>query len=167
MVHGTGRAPQSGVMPGPPLQPLALRQKGLASLSAGWGAGALTCHLHDLVPGDVVVRVIPLLKSVAGREKIDIIDIKAGMGLSVFINMGIQPGDKIRPAVDIPDIAVSHQPIPWPLEIILNDGTMINLFDLFPHLTQRTECFIQFTRDRFRTIGNFRELTIFRDVVWM
>lgn len=26
----------------------------------GWGRGALTCHLHDLVPGDVVVRVIPL-----------------------------------------------------------------------------------------------------------
>lgn len=22
--------------------------------------GALTCHLHDLVPGDVIVRVIPL-----------------------------------------------------------------------------------------------------------
>lgn len=70
MVHGTGRAPRSGVKPAPPLQPLALRQEGLASLSqecglrgtrckAG-GQGVLTCHLHDLVPGDVIVRVIPL-----------------------------------------------------------------------------------------------------------
>ena len=78
-------------------------------------------------------RIAPSGQTVIGGEVVDIIDIEILVRGGIGVEPLVQPADKVGAPVDVPDVAVAHQPIVGAVKVVLDHRAAELLRQRLPH----------------------------------
>ena len=90
-----------------------------------------------------VARIRPFLYSVDSRDVVDVMNKEILVTPCVIVETLVEPVDEIEPSVDIGYIRVAHESVIRLLEIVLDNGAVEFLIELFPDLRKTRHCLVR------------------------
>ena len=118
--------------------------------------------------------VVPGIQPIACRQIVQVMEIKVGVGCGILSEFAVQFLDKPDHAVTVPGIPVSHEPGGRQFKVVLDNGTVIDFVQTFPHLAEVAELALQCIPDLLlrcrkgqRCLGDIAAGGVNEDQVWL